>query len=238
VGFPDISCTVYDLLVEGNKAAWRVRATGTHTGDFPGIPPTGRRVDFDSMDFGTADSTGRPLDHTVMMDQATMLAQLGITAPGASGTQGGATPGGNAAVVRSGYDAFANQDIPSVLAILDSDVIWHTPDSMRTDPPLGGVFRGPDEVLQFFGRLPKFFPELAVSPEAYHEAGDTVLVQGHHRGRGLHGPAIDAPFAHVWTLRDGKAVSFREYTDTAVLAQAAGVSPDEIRTADKPIAGG
>ena len=48
---------------------------------------------------------------------------------------------------------------------------------MRTDPPLGGIFRGPDEVLEFFGRLPKFFPGLQVSPEAYHEAGDTVLVR-------------------------------------------------------------
>ena len=73
------------------------------------------------MNFGTADSAGRPLDRTVMMDQATMLAQLGITAPRASGAEGEATPGGNAAVVRSGYHAFANQDIPSVLAILDSD---------------------------------------------------------------------------------------------------------------------
>jgi hypothetical protein len=26
---------------------------------------------------------------------------------------------------------------------------------------------------------------------------------------------LNAPFAHIWTLRDGKIVRFREYTDTA-----------------------
>lgn len=93
----------------------------------------------------------------------------------------------------------------------------------RPTRPLGGVFRGPDRVLEF-GRLLQFYSELHVEPDMYHEAGDSVLVQGHHRGRAKDGPSLEVPLAHVWTLRDGKAVSLREYTDTAVLARVVGLS--------------
>jgi ketosteroid isomerase-like protein len=33
---------------------------------------------------------------------------------------------------------------------------------------------------------------------------------------------IEVPFAHVWTMRDGKAVRFREYADSNLVAQAIG----------------
>jgi ketosteroid isomerase-like protein len=35
---------------------------------------------------------------------------------------------------------------------------------------------------------------------------------------------VDAQFAHVWQLRDGKVVRFRQYTDTGQWSEAAGVS--------------
>src|SRR3954464_153438 len=48
-GFPDVHCHVDDLVEEGDAIAWSVRARGTHTGEFMGIPATGRTVDFDSL---------------------------------------------------------------------------------------------------------------------------------------------------------------------------------------------
>ncbi len=42
-----------------------------------------------------------------------------------------------------------------------------------------------------------------------------VLVPGRYRGKlRASGRPLDARFAHVWTLRGGKAVRFQQCTDT------------------------
>src|SRR5262245_56748307 len=75
-GFPDVHCEFGDLIAEGDKVAWSVRATGTHTGTFMGIAPTGRKVDFQSLNIGRF-RNGRGLDHKVIMDVPKMMEQLG-----------------------------------------------------------------------------------------------------------------------------------------------------------------
>jgi predicted ester cyclase len=72
-----IRCQVYDLIAEGDRVAWSVRATGTHRGDFMGIPATGRRVHFDSLNIGDF-RDGRAYRHKVVMDLPALLAQLGL----------------------------------------------------------------------------------------------------------------------------------------------------------------
>ena len=42
---PDVRIEIEDIVAEGNRAAVRWRAVGTHTGDGFGIPPTRRRID-------------------------------------------------------------------------------------------------------------------------------------------------------------------------------------------------
>ncbi|MGH8917732.1 MAG: ester cyclase [Actinomycetes bacterium] len=76
-GFPDIHCDVDHLIAEGDEVAWSVRATGTHTGEFMGIPPTGNTADFDSLNIGEF-RNGRAYRHRVMMDLTKMMGQLGV----------------------------------------------------------------------------------------------------------------------------------------------------------------
>ena len=83
-GFPDIHCEVANLVEEGNAVAWSVRATGTHTGDFMGIPPSGRRVDFDSLNIGRF-RNGRAHRHRVLMNETKMMTQLGLMPSGSPG---------------------------------------------------------------------------------------------------------------------------------------------------------
>src|SRR3954466_7248316 len=47
--FPDLHVHVEDVIVEGDQSALRLRATGTHTGDAMGVPPTGKRVTFTAI---------------------------------------------------------------------------------------------------------------------------------------------------------------------------------------------
>ena len=76
-GFPDLHAEVGDFVEEGDKIAWSVRATGTQTGDFMGIPATGRSVDFDSLNVGEF-RDGRAYRHKVVMDTMRMMVQLGL----------------------------------------------------------------------------------------------------------------------------------------------------------------
>ena len=76
-GFPDLHGEVDDVVVEGDKVAWSVRARGTHTGEFMAIPPTGNTVDFDSLNIAELRG-GRLWRHRVMMDIPTMMGQLGL----------------------------------------------------------------------------------------------------------------------------------------------------------------
>lgn len=82
-GFPDVHCEVGDFVEEGDRLAWSVRAKGTQTGEFNGIPPTGRSVDFDSLNIGEF-RDGKAIRHKVVMDTAAMMAQLGLV-PGPEG---------------------------------------------------------------------------------------------------------------------------------------------------------
>jgi predicted ester cyclase len=42
--FPDLHFALDDMVVEGDKVAMRITMTGTHKGEFRGIPPTNKKV--------------------------------------------------------------------------------------------------------------------------------------------------------------------------------------------------
>jgi predicted ester cyclase len=47
--FPDLQAFVEDVVVEGDRAAGRVRYIGTHRGTFLGVRATGKAVDFEAF---------------------------------------------------------------------------------------------------------------------------------------------------------------------------------------------
>ncbi|HAO09928.1 MAG TPA: hypothetical protein DCQ51_01795 [Planktothrix sp. UBA8407] len=48
--FPDIQVTIDDLIEENNKVVFRGRFTGTHLGEFVGLPPSRLRVEFEALE--------------------------------------------------------------------------------------------------------------------------------------------------------------------------------------------
>jgi predicted ester cyclase len=48
--FPDLHCSVEELIAEGDKVFCRSTMTGTHDGEYKGIPPTGRHVSAESAE--------------------------------------------------------------------------------------------------------------------------------------------------------------------------------------------
>jgi predicted ester cyclase len=49
--FPDLEITVDERIVHGDTAAQRGHFTGTHEGEFAGMPATGKQVDAPFMDW-------------------------------------------------------------------------------------------------------------------------------------------------------------------------------------------
>ena len=111
------------------------------------------------------------------------------------------------------YAAFARGDVPAVLGLLDPAVEW----TEAAGFPSGGTYRGPQAVLEgVLVRLGTEWDGFAAAPDAFHDAGDTVVARGWYSGTcKATGKAFRARFAHVWTLRDGKAVLFEQFVDTA-----------------------
>jgi steroid delta-isomerase-like uncharacterized protein len=76
-GFPDMRMEPEDVLVDGDKAIARARMTGTHQGDFLGMPATGRRIDVQFIDIIRFSDDGLAREHWGVMDLMTMMQQLG-----------------------------------------------------------------------------------------------------------------------------------------------------------------
>lgn len=81
-GFPDLRMEPQDVLVSGDKVIARVRATGTHQGEFMGMPPTGKSVDVQLIDIIRFGDDGLAHEHWGVFDALAMLQQLGVVPDG------------------------------------------------------------------------------------------------------------------------------------------------------------
>ena len=75
-GFPDYQTTIEDMLAEGDKVAARIRMTGTHAGNFMGIPATGKQVSFTGIYIARIED-GKIVEHWGEEDSVSLLTQLG-----------------------------------------------------------------------------------------------------------------------------------------------------------------
>lgn len=74
--FPDLSAKIEEIVAEGDKVAIRVINTGTHKGDFQGIPPTGKKVSFEGRDFMTL-RDGKIVEQQAGIDMMELMQQIG-----------------------------------------------------------------------------------------------------------------------------------------------------------------
>jgi steroid delta-isomerase-like uncharacterized protein len=80
--FPDARMDVQDIVASGDKVVARVRYTGTNEGPFMGAPATGKSVDVQLIDIFRFGDDGLAHEHWGVMDQLTMMQQLGLAPAG------------------------------------------------------------------------------------------------------------------------------------------------------------
>jgi steroid delta-isomerase-like uncharacterized protein len=76
-GFPDLHLEVEDVIGEGDKAAVRWRATGTHTAELFGMPATGKAMNVAGISVVKV-AGGQIVEDWVAEDTMGMMKQLGV----------------------------------------------------------------------------------------------------------------------------------------------------------------
>jgi steroid delta-isomerase-like uncharacterized protein len=75
--FPDSRVTIDDMVAEGDQVVTKKTFTGTHTGDFAGIPATGNKVALQFVDIMRV-RDGKIVEHWNCIDQLSLMQQLGV----------------------------------------------------------------------------------------------------------------------------------------------------------------
>jgi ketosteroid isomerase-like protein len=121
----------------------------------------------------------------------------------------------NKAIVERIYNAFAGRDYEKVLTFFAPDFEWYAADNS----PLAdqSPYQGIDAVRTgVFDRIAAGFEKLEVVPdELFIADGERVVALGYYHGK-FRGKTDEfkTQVAHIWTVRDGKAVKFQQYLDT------------------------
>ncbi len=76
-GFPDFKLEIKQRISEGNRMVTQWTCTGTHNGEFQGIPPTGKRINITGLGLARIEG-GKVVEERVYFDRVSMLEQLGV----------------------------------------------------------------------------------------------------------------------------------------------------------------
>jgi hypothetical protein len=116
--------------------------------------------------------------------------------------------GGNAAIVRRGYEAFNAGDMDTLTEIFDESASWHTPGRS----PIAGDHQGRDAAFAQFGRYGgETGGTFKATLQHLFESEDGRVVGVHHNTAERNGKRLDVGCALVFELKDGRVTDGREH---------------------------
>ena len=132
---------------------------------------------------------------------------------------------GNVQVVKDAYAAFLRGDITGVLALVADNVDWHAIKGAEGAAPHAGARKGRAAVADFFTELGASTEFTTFEPREFIAQDDQVAVIGDYSAtvKGT-GRPVRCDWVMVFTVKDGRIVRFREWTDSAQLVRAYGVA--------------
>jgi hypothetical protein len=121
-------------------------------------------------------------------------------------------------LVKNLYELFALGDAPGLQAALDENIVWTEAEGF----PYGGTYIGHKAVIDnVLKKLATEWDEYRVEPDEFLDAGNRIVALGNYSGTYKKtGKSMHVPFAHVWTIENGKATRFIQYTDTLKVSEA------------------
>jgi steroid delta-isomerase-like uncharacterized protein len=74
---PDLTYTVEDQVAEGDKVVSRWKASGTHQGEFFGVPGSGNRIEMSGIQIDRFDESGKMVEEWPEYDLLGAMKQIG-----------------------------------------------------------------------------------------------------------------------------------------------------------------
>ena len=74
---PDLTYTVDDQIVEGNMVVSRYTVSGTHQGEFFGVPGSGKRIEMTAINIDRFDESGKLVEEWVEYDLLGAMRKIG-----------------------------------------------------------------------------------------------------------------------------------------------------------------
>lgn len=129
----------------------------------------------------------------------------------------------NVEIVRSIYEGWANND-PQTLRLIDETIEIH-PDPRSAWPGIEARYAGHEGLTRYLGSIYDAFSEYKAEAEDILDAGDRVVTLAIERARGKQsGVPVNIRYtAHVWTIRDRRAVRLEVNWDRDDALRAAGL---------------
>lgn len=192
--FPDMRCTLNLVVGEGDYVADHWTATGTHSGEFMGMPPTNKKFTISGSSISRL-SGGKISEIWGLGDMVGLLQQVGLvpipkgipkeagrptSTKSGGGGRGSLTPDQKRDTVRRAYQEFLDR---RDLSKLDE---FMTPDYVGHFSAYPTVY-GPDEFRKFVGMYNQGFPNLRTTIDQLIVDGDyaacRVSFAGRHTGK-------------------------------------------------------
>lgn len=117
--------------------------------------------------------------------------------------------------LKAAYAAFGRNDPSALFGAMHGSIDWR--EAEGSPMAKGNPYVGPQKIGEgVFGPLMAAVDSFTAVPTTFIDGGDQVAAIGRYGGTMKSGgAALDAPFCHVYHFRDGKIVSFQQFTDTA-----------------------
>lgn len=208
-GFPGFEFGIKDIFGQEDKLVKHWYFKGIHTGEFFGMPATGKVVELEGTTLVEM-RDGKIVSEHDFMDNLSMFTQLGMVSDPA-----------NLEVVNGLYENFAAGNIPAAVSAMDPNIEWNEAESFPYAD--GNPYIGPQAVLEgVFGRIGEEWEYWNLTDIKLHEmSNNQVLSTLRYKAKyKKNGAEIDAQVAHFWTLNDGKITRFQQFADTDKVVRA------------------
>jgi nogalonic acid methyl ester cyclase/aklanonic acid methyl ester cyclase len=81
IAFPDLRHEEQAIITQGDMVVSIINVTGTNTGNFFILPPTGNKISYEAVHIYRIGEDGKIVEHKAIRDDLTFLAQLGVVGP-------------------------------------------------------------------------------------------------------------------------------------------------------------
>jgi ketosteroid isomerase-like protein len=200
--FPDLKFEIEDITAGTDGRYYlKTKITGTNSGSFGMLPPTGKKISLSDVDIIQLNAKGLATSHWSANPNG-ILSAVGygsITNPATN-------------IVMKGYELFGKNDIPAFLNLCADNVTFDIQDNVLNSAPK--MYKGKTGVTEFFTNLASQNQYSVFQPWRFIADGDDVIILVHGEFKHMpDGKMYKTNYVHHFTVVNGKITSFKGVAD-------------------------